>query len=422
VQGFTIWPAKEHTMPPQKQIAVLGSFLTNPQSSEYAMAEELGGLLAQHGFSVICGGHGGISNSLVSGVARGGGLVRGIAMSESRFPRRNAKMNPLITEAIQAHSIAERLEMLGSADGYIFFTGGIGTLTELAFIWHSRQVAADFSRPIILLSRSFSHLLTEIRQRQMIKHKYYRMVHCCERARDGLAILTGDYSLKYDDPGSIYYKKAICFDLDGIIVESPEEVCIRICENGGYFFQPAAVKAAFRDTGQRPPSLGQESANTLSILEKLGITGQPAIDLAAELSRQFNQMPAMHDGVVDILHYFKAKGFFTAVLSSRPASQVQEILSVHSLSHCFDFVGTPDQTAEKPYWGQLEKALAAAGVRREGMLQIADALLGDSPGYRTPGVESILLDRYLGCPSGSGTVKIRSLAELKFLVKHGSTA
>ena len=48
-------------MPPNKQIAVLGSFLTNPHSIEYAMAEVLGYLLATNGFEVVCGGHGGIS-------------------------------------------------------------------------------------------------------------------------------------------------------------------------------------------------------------------------------------------------------------------------------------------------------------------------------------------------------------------------
>ena len=82
-------------------------------------------------------------------------------MVGSRFPRRNAKMNPLITETIQVSTIAERLETLAAADGYIFFSGGIGTLVEFAFIWHSRQVAADFARPLIILSLDLGHLLEE---------------------------------------------------------------------------------------------------------------------------------------------------------------------------------------------------------------------------------------------------------------------
>ncbi len=93
----------------------------------------------------------------------------------------------------------------------------------------------------------------------------------------------------------------------------------------------------------------------LSILEKLGITGHPAIDLAAELFVS-QQMPDLHDDVVDILHYFKDRAFYRRSFFA-PASQVQGILSSHSLSLCFDFVGTPDQMAESSQ-GWLEGALA----------------------------------------------------------------
>ncbi len=54
------------------------------------------------------------------------------------------------------------------------------------------------------------------------------------------------------------------------------------------------------------------------------------------------------------------------------------------------------------------------------MIHIVDALSGDSPAYSMRDVESILLDRYFGTPSRSGTVTVRCLEELKFLVKRGS--
>lgn len=407
-------------MPLQKQIAVLGSFLTNPQSDEYATAEELGYLLAQHGFNVICGGHGGISNALVSGVGRGGGLARGVAMEGPRYPRRNARMNPLVTETIRVPSIAGRLETLAGADGYIFFSGGIGTLAEFAFIWHSRQLARDFGRPLILLSRDLGRLLEEIRQQLMIKHKYFRLVHFSERPRDALAILTRDYSLRYDNSGNFLYKQAVSFDLDGIIVESPEETFIRVCENGGYFFRPAEVIAAFRESRRFPTPPDGAATPLICILEKLGITGRSAADLAAELRRELSQVPALHDDVVDILRHFKENGFFTVALSPRPPAQAQEILAAHSLTHCFDFVAATDRTAARPLWGQLEKALAAAGVPRQGMLHVSDALSYATPAASTRGVTSVLLDRYLVGPCQNGTVAIRCLDELKYLVRRGS--
>jgi predicted Rossmann-fold nucleotide-binding protein/FMN phosphatase YigB (HAD superfamily) len=408
-------------MPPNKQIAVLGSFLTNPQSSEYAMAEELGYLLAENGFEVVCGGHGGIAHPLVSGMTRGGGKVRGIAMNDSRFPGRNAKMDPRITEIIKVDSIAERLEVLAGADGYIFFTGGIGTLTEFAFIWHSLQVTKTFTKPLILVAQHWIHLLAGIRQEQMIKHKYYRVVYFCEQAKEALAILTNDYSIKYGNVGCVFHKEAALFDLEGTIVESPEEVFIRICENHGYFFRPPDVLAAFRKTRHFPTPPEEETAHARSLLEQLGITGKSATDLAADLSREFSQLPALHDDVVDTLDYFKASGFFTAILSSRPLSRVREILASHSLSCFFDFIGTLDRTGEKSMPGLLEELLTVSGVQRDGFIHIADDLSGDNPGPASLGVQSILLDRFLVNLLDTNTVTIRSLGELKYLVKRRST-
>jgi predicted Rossmann-fold nucleotide-binding protein/phosphoglycolate phosphatase-like HAD superfamily hydrolase len=405
-----------------KQIAVLGSFLTSPQSIEYAQAEELGFLLAKNGFHVLCGGHGGIAYPLVSGVARGEGVVRGIAMEKAGFPRRSARMNPRITEVINVHSVAERLETLAEADGFIFFTGGIGTLTEYFFIWHSLQVAADFGRPLILLSRTWGQLLAEIRLNQMIKHKYYRMVHLCERVKDAMALVTKDFSMKYDDPGSLFYKTAVFFNLDGSIVESPEEIFIRVCENNGYFFHPADVLAAFRKAGDPWNKNEEEVDRAQALLEELGIKGRIVAHLTTELSREFRQIPQMHEDAADILHYFKNNGFFTGVLSSRQPSQVQEILSVHSLSALFNYVGTPNRLDENLSPAMLEKALAGSGVRRDGIIHVSDILSAGFPRGTALGVPSILLDRYLAQPFDNESVTIRSFEELMHLVKHGASA
>lgn len=407
-------------MPPKKQIAVLGSFLTNPQSVEYAMAEELGYQLANNGFNIVCGGHGGIAHPLISGLLNAGGKVRGIAMRDSRFPGRKARMDPRITDIVEVDSIAKRLEILAAADGYIFFNGGIGTLTEFSFIWHSLQVTGNFTRPLILVSRNWNHLLAEIRQEQMIKHKYYQVLHVCERTRDVLAVLANDYSIKYGKVGCVFYKEAVLFDLEGTIVESPEEIFIRICENHGYFFRPPDVIAAFRNTGHLPPFPVGGITQVMLILERLGIRGESATALADELLREFARIPELHDDVVDALQYFRERGFFTAVRSELPSFQVQEILSSHSLSLFFDYAGPPNRTGEKPGPGLLEEALAVSRVPRDGFIHIADDLSGNNPGPGALGVQSILLDRYLINPADSETFAIRSLNELKYLVKHGS--
>ena len=414
--------ARNKTMRPRKQIAVLGSFLTNAQSIEYAMAEDLGYLLAKNGCNVICGGHGGIANPLVSGVARGGGVVRGVAMSAAKFPKRTAKLNPHITEVVHVNSISERLEILADSDGYVFFTGGIGTLAEFAFIWHSLQVAADFTRPVIFISRGWKQLLAEIKQEQMVKHKYYRIVHLCERVKDAVAVVTNDYSLKYEYPGSILFKEAVFFDLDGTIVESPEEVFVRLCENIGYFFRMPDVIAAFRKTERLRSSPEDEVSYLISILKNFGITAKSAGDVAVYLSQGFKQIPEMHDDVTDILQYFKENGFFTGLISSRHPLQLQEILSAHALSGFFDIVRTLNHSAENPTTRSLEEELAGSGLRKDGIIHIVDDFSEGYHDHRVSGVDSIMLDRNLTHISNDHVFTVRSLVELKYIIKHGAAA
>jgi FMN phosphatase YigB (HAD superfamily) len=328
-------------------------------------------------------------------------------------------MDPRITDIVPVNSISERLESLADADGYVFFTGGIGTLAEFAFIWHSLQVAADFNKPVILISRGWKKLLTEIKRQQMIKHKYYRIVHLCERAKEAVAIVTNDYSIKYDDPGSIFYKEAVFCNLDGIIVESPEEEFSRLCENKGYFFRKPDVIAAFRRAERLRSPHEDEFSYASSILESLGVTAKPAADLAAHLS-QVKPIPELHGDAIEMLQYLKASGFLIGVLSSRPPVQLQEILSAHALSDMLDFVGTLDPSAEKPAKGFLEEALAGSGLRKDGIVHIVDVFSADYPGRKAMGVDSIVLDRYLADLAGGQAVTIRSLKELTYLIRHPS--
>jgi predicted Rossmann-fold nucleotide-binding protein/beta-phosphoglucomutase-like phosphatase (HAD superfamily) len=411
-------------MQPRKQIAVFGSFLTNAESIEFEMAEELGYLLAQKGFQVICGGHGGIANPLVAGVTRGGGVVRGVALDESRFPRRNARMNPRITEIVQVDSLSERLEMLADADGYIFFTGGIGTLAEFAFIWHSLQVAADFDRPVMLISRGWKPLLAKIKQKQMIKQKYYQMVHLCEQMKEAVAIVTNDYSIKYDDPCSLFYKEAVFFDLDGTIVESPEEEFIRACENNGYFYPLPDVVASFRKTARLGCSPEGEAtrrddvSHKTAVLEHLGLDRRSAARVAEQVCRERREFPQLYADAPETLCNFKENGFATGVISSRSAGQVGEILSTYKLSGLFDVVIPLDCSTPGPRQGPYAEALARCGFRPESLVHIGTTLPEDGREPRATDVDVIVLDRHLAHILDDEACKIRSLAELKHLVKH----
>jgi len=409
-------------MQPQKQVAVFGSFLTNAESSDFAMAEEIGCLLAKKGLKVICGGHGGIADPLVAGVTRGGGKVLGLSLAETKYAGRTAGMNPLITERVHIHSISERLEFFANADGFVFFIGGIGTLSEFAFMWHSLQLGADFDRPLVLVSEAWKRVLAQIRSEQMVKYKYFRLVHLCDRAKDAVAAVSKDYSIKYDDPKNLLYKEAAFFDLDGALVESPEEEFVKSCENIGYFFHMADVVEAFRNAVDIPNGHENENSFYTYILERLGIKKKIATDISDYVCNRPSQVPSLYSDVSDVLPYFKENGFFTGVVSSRHPQQVNQILSAHNLTRLIDIACSPNHPAEGSDKHRFGEVLESFGFRKDRIVYIGVNFREDFLAPRTIGIDSILLDRHLTQITNDTATKIRSLRELKHLVRYGPAA
>lgn len=400
-------------MQTQKQIAVLGSFLTSSKSVDYQMAEELGYLLARNGFKVICGGHGGIAVPLASGVRKGGGRICGISLPESRYPSRSAKTSPDITETVQVETLPERLEALAGANGYVVFTGGIGTLAEIAFIWHSLQIEGDFERPIVFLSRSWSRFLANFKHDQMAKFKYYKHVYICEHVKDAVAIVTQDYSLKYDDPLKFFHKECVLFDLDGTIVEALEEQFVKSCENIGHFFQMSDVLASFEKYGTRHPKDENEIGLYVNILKSLGLTTGAATEIAEYLCTKSEQIPELYSDAAEILHYFKNNGFATGVVSSRSPLQVNDILSAHNLSHLVDISCPLNQHDMQ----QLRSVLEDSGFPMGDVIYVGDNLEYDYLSSRAINLDSILLDRHLNYLSDDNAFKVRSLRELKYFIQ-----
>lgn len=343
----------------------------------------------------------------------------GVSLAKTKYPERNAKMNPLITESISINSASERLEFFSNSDGFIFFTGGIGTLSEFAFMWHSLQLEADFDRPVVLVSRAWKRILAEIKHEQMVKYKYYKIIHLCEQVKDVVAIVSNDYSIKYDDPRELFYKEAVLFNLDGTIVESPEEEFIKLCENIGYFFHMPDVIESFREAGGLQGPHEREIPYYVNILEHLGITTRSATEVADYICRGGKKIPDLHCDVTDILHYFKENGFSTGVISSRHPSQLKEILSAHNLYGLFDFVGTLNHTAQKPDTRRFNEALEVSGFPTGGMVYIGGKFQEDYLNARAIDVDSILLDRHLTHIFHDDVFKIRSLKELRYVIRHG---
>lgn len=95
-----------------------------------ALANRVGGLLAEHGIKVVYGGgRVGLMGALADGALAAGGSVTGV-MPKGLFEREVAHRN--LSELRVVASMHERKALMADlADGFITLPGGFGTLDEL---------------------------------------------------------------------------------------------------------------------------------------------------------------------------------------------------------------------------------------------------------------------------------------------------
>lgn len=108
------------------QIGIIGAGKHDAQL--WNLGHEVGRLSAQRGWTVICGGLGGVMESVSKGARGEGGLVVGLLPGESR-----GEGNPHLTVSLPTNMGHGRNVLIAqAADVLIAIGGGYGTLSEMA--------------------------------------------------------------------------------------------------------------------------------------------------------------------------------------------------------------------------------------------------------------------------------------------------
>ncbi|MEZ5126313.1 MAG: TIGR00725 family protein [Thermoleophilia bacterium] len=122
----------------RRYVSVIGASRCSTHIAD--LAEELGALLAEHGFTVVCGGYGGVMDAVARGVSSKGGVTIGILPEADRH-----HAAPDLTFSIcSAIGHARNLSVVASGDAVIAVGGAWGTLSEIA-------LARSLDRPVALL-------------------------------------------------------------------------------------------------------------------------------------------------------------------------------------------------------------------------------------------------------------------------------
>jgi hypothetical protein len=111
---------------PGAQIGIIGAGSAGAELAE--LAREVGSLVAERGWTVLCGGLGGVMEAASRGASERGGLVVGILPGESR-----SGGNPHLDVVLPTNMGHGRNVIIAQAsDVLIAVGGGYGTLSEIA--------------------------------------------------------------------------------------------------------------------------------------------------------------------------------------------------------------------------------------------------------------------------------------------------
>lgn len=146
VEGF------EFLYPLRREITIFGSARLRENTVWYKEARRLGKLLGEAGFTVVTGGGGGIMEAANRGAYEAESESVGLDISLPTEQRRN----PYVKKGIGFHYFFTRKVMLSaSAQAYIFFPGGFGTLDEFFEMVTLVQTEKMERVPIICVGADF---------------------------------------------------------------------------------------------------------------------------------------------------------------------------------------------------------------------------------------------------------------------------
>jgi len=137
----------------ERSVTIFGSARFSESNPYYQQARQLGWRLAQAGYTVVTGGGPGVMQAANQGAFEAHGTSVGLNI---QLPHEQ-RTNPYVTKSESFHYFFSRKVMLDfSAEAYVFFPGGYGTLDEYFELLTLVQTGkVDHMAPIIMVGTDY---------------------------------------------------------------------------------------------------------------------------------------------------------------------------------------------------------------------------------------------------------------------------
>ena len=169
------------------RVSVFGGAWIMEQEPEYHHARRLGRWLAEHRAHVVCGGYQGAMAAVCRGSADLEGTTVGVTISAWDDV---VTVNPWLTHEVVARDLFARLPLITDADAWVAFSGGVGTLHEVALCWNLVQTDLARPRPLLLVGERWDRQLQLFRELlQVSDPTHFDLVQPVASIDDALPIL-----------------------------------------------------------------------------------------------------------------------------------------------------------------------------------------------------------------------------------------
>jgi uncharacterized protein (TIGR00730 family) len=176
----------------KKEVTIFGSARFPAEHKWYREAVKMGNLLAENGYTVVTGGGPGIMEAANRGAYEAGGNSVGINI---QLPMEQ-RINPYVQKSRAFHYFFTRKVILAaSAQAYIYFPGGYGTMDEFFEILTLIQTEKTQQIPVVCIGKEFWEPLFEWIKNSMyekldaIYHEDLDLVRIVDTAEEAIEII-----------------------------------------------------------------------------------------------------------------------------------------------------------------------------------------------------------------------------------------